>query len=264
MVHDHKHKFLQIFNETARYHHRYQVFRDFVMMAGISVHNAIIKDEILEQEYLDIVKRYERPDVDRFPQLLAELVMGLEVEPCDFLGDLFMQLELGSGALSQHFTPFSISKLMSMVTIGDNLDKLLLIKPFICISEPAAGGGSTVIAFAQTMREKGFNPQKHLWVNCVDIDPVAAMMCYLQLSLLHIPGEVVTGNSLTLQFSRVMRTPAHYLGNWDYKLSKQYTEPVQNYHEPVSMPVKQVNLKPLGEQISLFNLESFACETLTP
>ena len=139
MVHDHKHKFLQIFNETAHYHHRYQVFRDFVMMAGISVHNAIIKDEILEQEYLDIVKRYERPDVDRFPQLLAELVMGLEVEPCDFLGDLFMQLELGSGALSQHFTPFSISKLMSMVTIGDSLDKSLSIKPFITLAEPAAG-----------------------------------------------------------------------------------------------------------------------------
>ena len=154
--------------------------------------------------------------------------------------------------------------MMSMVTIGNNLEKSLSVKPFITLSEPACGAGSTVIAFAETMKEMKFNPQKQLWVNCVDIDPVAAMMCYLQLSLLHIPGEVVTGNSLTLQYSRVMRTPAHYLGNWDYKLSKQYTEPVQNHHEPVSMPVKQVNLKPLGEQISLFSSESFACETLTP
>ncbi|MGP0897066.1 SAM-dependent DNA methyltransferase, partial [Serratia sp. CY83726] len=44
----------------------------------------------------------------------------------------------------------------------------------------------------------------------VDIDPVAARMCYIQLSLLGIPARVVIGNSLTLKYQREMYTPFWY------------------------------------------------------
>lgn len=40
-----------------------------------------------------------------------------------------------------------------------------------------------------------------------DIDPVAADMTFIQLSLLGIAAEVVTGNTLTMQFRRVRYTP---------------------------------------------------------
>ena len=46
-------------------------------------------------------------------------------------------------------------------------------------------------------------------------------MCYLQLSLLHIPAEIVIGNTLSLEVRSVMRTPAHYLGFWDSKLASK-------------------------------------------
>jgi len=49
---------------------------------------------------------------------------------------------------------------------------------------------------------------------CVDIDPVAAMMCYIQLSLMHIPAIVATGNSLTVEIKQEMATPAFVLGRW--------------------------------------------------
>ena len=52
--------FIKIFNSLARHRHRYEVFRDFVTMSAISLHNAIRKDEELEQEYLQIVGQYEK------------------------------------------------------------------------------------------------------------------------------------------------------------------------------------------------------------
>jgi len=214
--------FTRLFKETAHYHHRYEVFRDFVSMAGIAIQNAILKSDELEQEYLAIVGRYEKDDVARMGRLLAEVVMGLEASPCDFLGSVFMELELGSNHLSQFFTPFCVSQLMSEILYSDVVDRLSG-KPFITAHEPASGSGGMIISLVKTMYNKGLNPQKQLWVSCVDVDAVAAMMAYVQLSLLHIPAEVVTGNSLTMKFARVMRTPAHYLGLWDSKLSRHWS-----------------------------------------
>ncbi|ATF09877.1 hypothetical protein BTN50_1398 [Candidatus Enterovibrio altilux] len=37
MTNNHIRAFTHLFNETARYHHRYEVFKDFVMMAGIAI-----------------------------------------------------------------------------------------------------------------------------------------------------------------------------------------------------------------------------------
>ena len=253
MVNPHVRTFTRLFNETARYHHRYEVFRDFVMMAGISVHNAILKSEELENEYLRIVDRYTKEDAVRMSHLLGEVVMGLDVYPCDFLGSVFMELELGSNQIGQFFTPFEVSKLMAQVVHGETIDELSN-KPFITLSEPACGAGGMVIAFAQTMFEKGLNPQQQLWVNCVDVDPVAAMMTYLQLSLLNIPAEVVTGNTLTMQFSRVMRTPAHYLGFWDGKLSRARSKFEVDEAENAPMAVSQNMVIAKEEQMSLFDV----------
>lgn len=256
MVNDHRRAFIRLFNETARYHHRFEVFRDFVMMAGISIHNAVFKCDELEQEYMRIVKRYEKDDAIRMSHLLAEVVMGLDTAPSDFLGSVFMELELGSGKIGQFFTPYEVSKMMALLVHGDSIDALS-DQPFITLSEPACGAGGMVVAFVEAMLEKGLNPQQQLWVSCVDVDQVAAMMCYLQLSLLHIPAEIVTGNTLTMEHSRVMRTPAHYLGFWDSKLRRRWSgEEIQeaepNEVAPVVSPQSVVTTT--AEQMSLFDV----------
>ena len=256
MANDHTRAFTRLFNETARYHHRYEVFRDFVMMAGIAIQNAFLKSDELEQEYLGIVRRYEKDDAVRMSQLLAEVVMGLEAYPCDFLGSVFMDLELGSDRMGQFFTPFEVSKMMAMIVHGDTISALSK-KPFITMQEPACGAGGMVIALAQTMYEKGFNPQKQLWASCIDVDPVAAMMAYVQLSLLHIPAEVVIGNSLSMKFTRVMRTPAHYLGFWDSKLRRHWSndesEDTQTIEDAPTAELQPIVVTQRG-QMSLFDM----------
>ena len=214
-------RFVSLFNDTARYHHRYEVFRDFIMMSGISLHNAVAMSDDLESEYMQIVGRYKKEDVISMSQLLGEVVMGLDT-PCDFLGSVFMELDLGSKHLGQCFTPYSVSSLMAELVHGEAIDLFSgSDKSFITLSDPCCGAGGMGIAFADAMLKKGLNPQKQLWISCVDIDHIAAMMCYLQLSLMHIPAEVVTGNTLTLDFSRVMRTPAHHLGLWGSKINQE-------------------------------------------
>lgn len=118
IVVDHKKQFLSIFNETARYHHRHKVFRDFITLASVSIHNNILFDEKLEQEYMETVRQYEAEDTERMVRLLAEVVMGLEAESCDFLGSLYMSLELGESARGQFFTPFCVSRMMAEMQLG--------------------------------------------------------------------------------------------------------------------------------------------------
>ena len=51
------------------------------------------------------------------------------------------------------------------------------------------------------------------------IDPVAADMAFIQLSLLGIAAEVVTGNTLTMQIRRVRYTPVFYLNDFEKRLA---------------------------------------------
>ena len=45
-------------------------------------------------------------------------------------------------------------------------------------------------------------------------------MNFLQLSLLHVPAVVIHGNTLTLQAWSHWYTPAHILGEWQWKLGR--------------------------------------------
>ena len=42
--------FIKTFNNIARHRHRYEVFRDFVTMSAISLHNAVNKNDEMEEE----------------------------------------------------------------------------------------------------------------------------------------------------------------------------------------------------------------------
>ena len=209
--------FVRLFKTIAPHHHRYEVFRDFVTMSAYSLQNAVHFDQAIEDEYLQLASKYNKADLIGISNLLAEVVMGLERQIGDYLGSTFMSLELGSDHIGQFFTPYEVSRMMAKVTGEDDIT-LPEGQDFITVSEPAAGAGGMVIAFTEAFMEAGFNPQTQLWASCWDIDPVAARMCFIQLSLLHIPAEVVVGNTLSGKVYQVMHTPAHHLGLWDLKL----------------------------------------------
>ena len=101
---DERKAFIDAFNQIARRHNRFDVFRDFVTMAAISLHNALRREQTLEDEYLAIVKRYDRSEINLFPALLGHTINLLEPEPVNILGPLYMELELGNKNAGQFFT----------------------------------------------------------------------------------------------------------------------------------------------------------------
>ncbi|KMJ46193.1 integrase [Xenorhabdus khoisanae] len=221
---DHQKEFISLFNQTARYHRRYQVFQDFCNCAMAAIHNKYCYSEELEQYYLKTIKKYEREDVDRIVQLFSHVVLGLAQEPCDFLGSVFMQLGLGDKALNQFFTPWCVARMMAEIQLQD-VSARLQDQPFVTLHEPACGAGSMTLAAADVLREQGHDPLCSLWVSAIDIDPLAAVMAYVQLSLTGIPAAVTIGNALADGGSKRTRyTPAHYLGNWASRL-QAYQQP---------------------------------------
>lgn len=94
--------------------------------------------------------------------------------------------------------------------MGQRVQELADGAPYITLDEPTCGAGGMVIAAAKVLLDRGYNPQTQLLVQCTDLDPVAARMCYVQLSLLGIPACVRVGNSLSQRITHEMYTPFWY------------------------------------------------------
>jgi hypothetical protein len=213
-------------------HSTWQVFGDFVEMSAISISNAIDAQqrEKREARYMEIVKRYERRELDLFPQMLARLVDELEAKPEDVLGRVFHELELHNKYTGQFFTPYPLCQMMAkMQTCDGHAQAIVEKRGFITAAEPACGSGAMVIALAEALREEGINYQRYLHVTATDVSAPCIHMAYLQLSLLHIPARIIHGNSLSLEEFARWYTPAHIIGGWDTKLRRK--EAVAE-HEP--------------------------------
>lgn len=220
----------------------YALFSDCVEATAIAISNSVDRPQYAarEKRYLDIVGRYDRPVVDSFPKILAEIVNALETAPGDVLGAAFGELELLNAARGQFFTPYTVCQFMAQATLGTGEDAKALINRngFVRALEPACGAGAMVIALAEAMRAQGINYQRHLHVTAVDIDPRAVHMAYIQLSLLHVPAILIVGNSLSLEMRETWFTPAHVLGGWGQRLARRdANESASAVHEPATIPV---------------------------
>ncbi len=220
----------------------YALFSDCMEATAIAISNSVDRPQYAarEKRYLDIVGRYDRPVIESFPNILAEIVNALETAPGDILGAAFGELELLNAARGQFFTPYSVCQFMAQATLGTGEDAKALIERngFVRALEPACGAGAMVIALAEAMRAQGINYQRHLHVTAVDIDPRAVHMAYIQLSLLHVPASLIVGNSLSLETRETWFTPAHILGGWGQRLARRdANEPVSAVHESAAIPL---------------------------
>jgi hypothetical protein len=209
--------------------HLWEIFSDFVEMAAISLANTIYLDPDREKRYLDLAGRYQQDEINILPKLLAITINALEGANCDFLGEMFMRLELGSHYHGQFFTPFPIATLMSEINLTD-IESTIAKKGYVTCGEPCVGSGAMVIALAKSCMEKKINYQEKVHVTAVDISSIAVHMAYIQLTLLHVPAIVYIGDSLSMEMrEKEMRekwvTPAHVMGFWDSRLKNDYVQP---------------------------------------
>ena len=130
-----------------------------------------------------------------------------------------MELDLGSSAKGQFFTPYSLCKATADMALQD-MDKIILENGYISVNEPCVGGGAMIIAIYEIMRREKFNPQKQLMVYAQDLDLKAVHMSYVQLSLLGIPAIIKHMNTLSLEEFNSYKTPFWILGGWDFRKPK--------------------------------------------
>lgn len=244
----HRKELIKLLRQASGRRSLYDVFSDFVTMAALSVSNTVdlAKREPRESEYLQTIARYDAAEQALFPRMLATVVEALEAEAGDFLGGVFGELELGNAARGQFFTPDSVCRIMASITVGNAEELRALIEPrgFIRVHEPACGAGAMLIAMAEEFRERGFNRSRQLHVTAIDVDRRAALMCYLQLSLLGIPAEIIVGNALTLECRESWFTPVHIIDRWSWRLARAA--------EPMPAPPAPTPEAPAAPQLTLF------------
>ena len=182
------------------------VFRDFLTLSTYAIMQPFYRSPDIEQKYMNIVSKYTQEQANDFSQMLALLVNALEQKYQDFLGQIYMRLNLGNVKTGQFFTPYSVSKMMSEITFLENKDNIEN-QELITLSEPCCGSGGIIIAYAETMKNHNINFQKKLFVEAIDIDELCFQMTYIQLSLYGISARVMLGDTLAYKFSQIYYTP---------------------------------------------------------
>lgn len=213
-------RFISVFRDTARNLRRWEVFSDFITLAASELDMARIRTPENIERSSEICAKYSGSDISNLHALFGLMVCALEAKFHDFLGAIFMELELGDDRNGQYFTPYHVQSLLAKLLRPD-VDETIRRKGFVTVSDPACGAAGMIVAYAENLLEAGYNPSEHMFGSCIDIDPVAADMAFIQLSLLGIPAEVVTGNTLTMQLNRVRYTPVYYINNFGKRLDDQ-------------------------------------------
>jgi hypothetical protein len=172
-------KFAVAFNRIAHSKSEETVFTDYLDMVICALSGGKYEDE-----YLSIVKRYRREEIDMFCELMAEMLIVMDNHGAglvDCLGE-FYQTNLSRGKHGQFFTPQHVSDFMAEIT----MDKSVTDKT---IHDPACGSGRMLLAAAKVSRDNYFTG--------ADIDSRCAKMCVINLCLNGLRGEVAHMNSLS-------------------------------------------------------------------
>jgi hypothetical protein len=203
-------------------HQLWRIFEDWCAATALTLYLPIVRDAEIAHRRNAVLERYTEGEREHFHTLLECTCEALEEDGGDdFLGRQFMELELGDHWKGQYFTPAPVAIAIAHFTLGsgEDLRERVRTTRFITVHDPAVGAGVMLIAAAAVMRAAGLEPHHHLHATGVDVDRTAAHMAYIQLTLLGIPGVIVFGDSLTLNYRESWPTLAHKLGMWDLRLA---------------------------------------------
>lgn len=115
-------EFLNEFHKLCYSRSSWQVWADLMTAIACSISNVADRSpehyESREKEYAQCIERLGSVEIPA--KMLAIIVEALERNPeQDFLGEMYMQLNLGNHWKGQFFTPYCVCKMMSEITCED-------------------------------------------------------------------------------------------------------------------------------------------------
>ena len=266
----HQTEFVKIFNSLCGRYGRWEIWQDFITLAAIAISNTVDRSQAAEREktYMTIAGKYKPEEMLKFSQMLQEVVIGMDFNPDqDFLGELYMALDLGNDHAGQFFTPYNVCRMMAEIT-GTDLQARVERDGWISVNDCACGAGALLVAFANACTRQEINYQTSVLFTAQDIDYIVGMMCYLQMSLLGMPGYVVIGDTLaspSTSYDRrgllpvdngsVWYTPLLRIPVWQYRIfmaqMELVTQPIKEEYAadaPKSEPQKALEATKKSKQ----------------
>lgn len=210
-------EFMDIMNLFSSNISKWQIFKDFLLLTALYLANTVKTDEwkTREEQYCSLIHTYQEKDQKLFPRLLTCLSTALEEKPeQDFLGEVHVILNLYQLQEGPYCDSYDMVRMMAEVTYEDRSGKDVS-GGYLLAHDPACGSGTKLIAFSNAARSHGTDTQKEVLFVGQDRERTAALMCYLQLSMLNLPGYVIIGDA-HLKPGRhpdneVWYTPAFYM-----------------------------------------------------
>lgn len=194
-------EFVKAFNSICQWNGNWDRWNDMVHLFAIELVNTVDLNhkEARNRDYIRIAEKYKPEEFKRFADLFCILVDSLERNPFqDFLGSMYMQLDMGSKWHGQCFTPMGVCQAMaSMAMPEEKVKQQLEERGWISINDCDCGAGATLIAAAERLHLMGVNYQQQALFIAQDLDSTVAMMCYIQLALLGCAGRIRIGDSIT-------------------------------------------------------------------
>ena len=190
---------MRIFHSLSRHYDRQKVWEDFILMQRYSLEFAFSspKDEDTWQELNKIKKSYTRAELELFANMIKCLGDYAESSPYDdFLGELYMTLELGNKSRKDYYTPPDVARLLAFFNLT-GIEEIIDKKGWVSVADFCCGSGGLLLAFAHTCWEKEIDPTRQVLYVAQDVSYTAVSTCYLQMSVQCLPGFVACGNSLT-------------------------------------------------------------------
>lgn len=285
---DQQQEIVKLVNRLDGKYNKWNIWNDFILMFATSIANVFPGPYRKEREesYLKTAKKYTPEELGVFAEMMALVVTGMDENPDqDFLGELYMCMDMGNKWTGQFFTPYCVCKMMSLMNYADGvLEEQVREKGFVGVADPACGAGALLIAFANVCREKKINFQQSCLFVAQDIDQLAGMMCYIQLSVMGCAGHVVIADTLThparfyderallpVDGQNVWTTPMMYSDTWQIRqiaarmalltsrigtasekvVEKLKTAPAVKEPEPILVVIPELKADETG-QLSLF------------
>lgn len=150
----HQTEFVKIFNSLCGRYGRWEIWQDFVTLAAIAISNTVDRSQAAEREktYMTIAGKYKPEEMLKFSQMLQEVVIGMDFNPDqDFLGELYMALDLGNDHAGQFFTPYDVCRMMAEIT-GTDLQARIERDGWISVNDCACGAGALLVPYAMLFR----------------------------------------------------------------------------------------------------------------
>jgi len=194
--------FNSVFNSLTYRHDASRVFDDF-----LTIVICCMCYEQQEPLYFETIKNYNKEEIQRFAQLMAELMKlyfkaeqnGYWIDP---LGDYYEVLagNYKKSRLGQFFTPKPLCDIMSMLIIDkDDFGKT--------VNEPTCGSGRIVLA------ANNYAPGNYYV--CQDLDPMCCKMAAINCCFHTVRAEIHCMDTLRM----TPPTVSYYINyeHWKYK-----------------------------------------------